>query len=378
MRQSFVIFILLFAVITTVFPVYNVKVTAQTDAKPFISEINFRGSLSATRCIMADKLANYKASTNWCGKDQWLEITNPSSQSLDLANWSLEFRNKKTANLLGLTIPANESIVITFTQSNFQSIIKNSNLSSYQVLYISSESGKDVDKHNITAILKSGAEIVDSLNTHPKNIDADYLNGRGKSYFRCKSDDIWKMTTTKYGQEENYATPQKFDPSCDKAATMNNNLVTPPVNKVKINQPQVKNSPSNQKIVEIKPVKQLQKVAVPKQVVAIVPQFELQNISAINLNAVSQKSFESSYSKNFGTNSDLNFNSLNLPNSNLQNAYRYEFESLFSYYYQENLSILNVLLLTGLVFRLIKNVDTKLFNLFYYASRIKKRWQPNF
>lgn len=383
MFKSLIGFFLISLVLLSSFGVTNVQVVANNQLEPFISEINFRGSLSTTRCIKADKINDYKPNTNWCGKDQWLEIHNPGSNELRLDNYTLELRNQKTINLSGYTIPANGYFVINFTQSNFDSIINNPNLSSYQMLYISSESDADTAKHNVTAILKSANTIIDSINLHPNKIDPDYLNARGKSYFRCNKDSNWQITTTKYGIEDNYATPKKADPKCPKTQAAAIPVTPPVVNKISSNPaPKINGSKTVEPATKVATKTQPIKVA-STQVVAIIevaPKFELKNISSINLAAVSLQNLEPKNTVNLGLSGDqsINFEVVQLPADNLKIAYKYQLNNLFSYYYQENLSILNILLLTGLVFRLIKSVDTKLFYLLQYVTRTKKRWQPNF
>jgi|GEM_PF-5330202 len=378
MVKSLIGFFLISSIILGIFPI-NTIATSSND--PFISEINFRGSLSQSRCIKADKINQYKPSTNWCGKDQWLEIYNPNSSQLSLDGYSLELRNQKTISLNGFTIAGKGHFVINFTQSNFLSIINKADLSSYQILYISSESDTDATKHNITAILKLNNNPVDTINIHPNQIDTDYLNARGRSYFRCKSGDSWQKTTSQYGPENNFATPQENDSSCSQVAAAALPIVPPNTSKInpqpspKPSQTRVESKTSTKTATQKLPIKAISSQVVPE----VAPKFQLQNINSFSLSAVSQQNFETktNLKPSFRTNQEIYFDSLRLPSSNYQNAYRYQLNSLFSYYYQENLSLLNILLLTGLIFRLIHTIDSKIFNL-QYVTRIKKRRQPNF
>lgn len=399
MRQSLISFLLILACILSIFPPNGVSVVANSPSNIFISEINFRGAISSSRCILEDKLSNYNPTTNWCGKDQWVEIHNPTSSAVNLDGLNLEFRNKKPASLNGQTIPANGNLIVNFTQSNFKSIINDSDLSSYNILFISTESDPNISKHNVTAILKSGNDVIDSINTHPNTIDSDYLNARGKSYFRCSSTEVWQISTTKYGPEENYSTPKTQDPKClTNTVQKDITIVSPPiVNKIDLENPTSQGQ--NNTLETTQPEKLVNPV--PKQTSAvtaasksaaivqeqtveqaiveevIVPKFELTNLPNINL--ASLKSDNISYSlENVQIKKDtsVNFGEFNLPNNNLGQSYKHEFKSLISYYYQENLSLLNILLLTGLVFKSINNINTKIVN--YYASRNQKRWKFNF
>lgn len=381
MYKTILGFLLIASSLFGIFPTTQVIASAQTNQDPFISEINFRGAVSSSRCINETQINNYKASTNWCGKDQWLEIANPSSQKLDLNGYSLDFRNKKSVSLSGYFILAGGYIVINFTQSNFKSIIKDVDLSSYNLLYISSESGVDTAAHNVTAILKSGETIVDSINTHPNIFSPDYLNSRGKSFFRCNQNDNWQTSIYKYGTEDNYATPKQPDPSCNKNSSAAIPITPPVVNKVTPLKPTLTETKLSQtrqvNHTKTGPIKVNSTVKVSEQV--HVPKFELANISELNLNRVAKQSFTSSENKStLIADQSYRFDPILLPNSNLNTVYKYQFNNILGYYYQDNLTILNLLLLTGLLFRYTKNINTKLFNLLYYASRIKKRWQLNF
>lgn len=360
----------LFILILGTFWSISVPVLA-TDNNLFISEINFRGSLSSGGCIQANKTNLYEKNTNWCGKDQWLEIYNPTKENINLTGWSIEFRGGKTTSLEGFSVNPNATLVMVFNQQNFISILPNKNLASYNLLYLSSESGKEETSHNITAILKKNGKIIDQINTHPSTLDLDYLNTRGRSFFKCQKEGSWQKTTQTFDdQGQNFGTPGFLDQNCPKIATIENSQtpkapsienILPKENIPSINQTQ----PINQVATELTTNLQNQTSSIIEQttVEQILPTTyseKLQQVpaqNAINTPETLPHKIQNPQIKvetNFSAESSfLNLKPVQKSNFTLLKS---QYQSVFTSSSNEEMLILNFLTLTGLVFSLTKKV----------------------
>lgn len=347
--------------ISLIFPVSVFSENQDSDSI-FISEINFRGSLSQTRCIEPDKLQDYQKNTNWCGRDQWLEITNPGSQNIDLVGWSVEFRGGKTLDLSILSqINSQTSLVLGFTQQNFVSVLPVKNLVSYNLLYLSSESDKNPDNHNITAILKNQSLIVDQINTHPSQLDSDYLNTRGKSFTKCQKSDSWQKSTILF-DEQNFGTPGYLDSSCPKpiVAEVSQPITNP--NQEILNQikpPQQANQPQIQEV--LVPQKAIEQVAVAPNP-EVTNQVQTSQLTAlkseqiqVDLPSYLEKTEVKIQSKIFTEQKATKFEYLNQNHSSLLKA---EYQNVFTTSSNEQILLLNLLTLTGLFFNLTKKLFT--------------------
>jgi len=360
--------------ISLIFPV-SVFSQNQNSDSIFISEINFRGSLSQTGCIQPDKLQNYQKNTNWCGRDQWLEITNPGSQNVDLVGWSVEFRGGKTVDLSVLGyINSQTSLVLGFTQQNFVSVLPVKNLVSYNLLYLSSESDKNPNNHNITAILKNQALVVNEINTHPSQFDSDYLNTRGKSFARCQKSDPWQKSSQLF-DEQNFGTPGYLDSSCPKPiATEISQPTTNPNPEVldQIKSPQQITQPQIQEV--LVPQQSIEQVAVaPNPEVA--SQTQTSQLTApnseqiqVNLPSTLEKTEVKIQSKIFAQQKATKFEYLNQTQNSLLKA---EYQNVFTSSSNEQILLLNLLTLTGLFFNLTKKLLTTVqFKPFFNLQKI--------
>ena len=362
----------LFILILGIFYLNGLPVLA-VENNLFISEINFRGSLSSSRCIQADKLNLYEKNTNWCGKDQWIEIYNPTKEDINLSGWSVEFRGGKTTALEGFSVKAETALVMAFTQQNFASVLPIKDVTSYNLLYLSSESGKQESNHNITAILKKNGETVDQINIHPSVLDSDYLNTRGRSFFKCQKDSIWQKSTELFdGQTENFGTPGFLDTNCPKTkpverienpetASPENTLLKENISNIDQVQPvnQINTAPTTNLQIENSPtIKQTttQEVLPISNTSSIVKQ-ELSTPSiSKSIQSIPQaiQTPQIKIETNFSSKTSLlNLSSIQQNNSTLLKS---QYQNVFTSSSNEEILFLNLLTLTGLVFSLTKKL----------------------
>jgi hypothetical protein len=177
-------------------------VHSQADPTVFVSEINIHGSIDDTnRCVAPNFQGTYETNITYCWKDEWIELFNPSTESVSLAGWVLEVRNGRVIPLTGiLASGAYYTIGHIHNNGSFQSVISGFNLSSHQMMYLSSDSA-----HNVTYKLKNNlGSVVDSYTGAPTKIASNTTPGR--SYHRCNSTAPWKISNAAI-DSQNYGSP---------------------------------------------------------------------------------------------------------------------------------------------------------------------------
>jgi hypothetical protein len=168
-----------------------ISTQAQTNSNLFISEINIHGSIDDTnKCVSQSFQGQYKTQVSYCWKDEWLEIFNPTAKDIDLTGWTLELRNGKIIALSGI-LASGEYYTIGHTHNNgsFQSVISSFDISSWLLMYLSSDQAE-----NVTYYLRSpSGEVVDSYNS--SHLQIANSDRKGQSYYRCSTSDSWKAST---------------------------------------------------------------------------------------------------------------------------------------------------------------------------------------
>lgn len=91
-----------------------------------ISEINPFGSLNETNCKTVD-------ANNRCGYDKWLEIHNPTTSSINLKDWSLQFRQSGSNNdnllfIQDIILPPDGFYLVGYKEVNYQSTLVSAGL----------------------------------------------------------------------------------------------------------------------------------------------------------------------------------------------------------------------------------------------------------
>lgn len=358
--------------------------------EPFFSEVNFKGSLSQTRCIQPQTIDQYNPQTNWCGKDEWLEIYNPTSENLNLNGWKIELRHGKTIFLSGSNLPGNGFLVVGFSQQNFQSVVLSQKLQNYNLLYLSNDSEAQPEHHEIKAVLYNHlGEVVDFILSHPSLIDPNYIESRGQSYERCLPNGRFMRSSLVFysdGGGNNLGTPGSVNSSCQlPVAEILSDSKIPlqqevqfPSSEPSTVEVEVANPATNP---EVETLKQTElKQDHQRQILEISPRTKFSGQASPNPKSKfdlrpSPKDVYSNFKilnekKNLNTHSNSKSLFTNKP---LQNVFPYEYTNFFGMDNGFTSFVINLPALTGLLIKLI-TCKRNILNNFFYASKFKKHW----
>ena len=166
-----------------------------------ITEINFAGSTSSSKCKTVD------FATDRCGFDKWIEITNTSNELIDISGFKIFSRagvgsNEQFVfpNQTGVT--AGGSIVIGYTERNFSSVLSESGVGvdfiSYSMLRISNN-----ETHQIKVkLVDSSDRVID-----PVDIDTSQFIPKEYNYSLSNVNGEWVETSDIF-YPNNHGTPR--------------------------------------------------------------------------------------------------------------------------------------------------------------------------
>jgi Lamin Tail Domain len=186
MRYILLSFLFLFCITNC-----TVSVSAQSIGLE-ITEINFAGSTSSTKCKTVD------FASDRCGFDKWVELTNTTNSVLDISGYTLLSRegvggNEQFVFPQNTGIIAGGSIVIRYSERNFSSVLSESGIGadfvSYSMLRISNN-----ETHQIRIkLVDTNQEVIDVV-----NLDSSGFVPKEYSYSISKVSSGWIETTSEF------------------------------------------------------------------------------------------------------------------------------------------------------------------------------------
>lgn len=165
-----------------------IDVKAASSDTLFVSEINFRGSLDpVNKCVNPEHRSEYEINVNFCWKDEWLELFNPSTATIVLDGWKIKLRNKEEIKLTG-TIDSGEYFVLGHTHLNgsFVSVIDDFDQVSNKLIHLSSDKADNI----FYQLVDPKGTVVDDLDSSHSSIEGP-VKQVGQSWGRCY-DTTWK------------------------------------------------------------------------------------------------------------------------------------------------------------------------------------------
>lgn len=192
-----------FSILLAIFiPLSTVSIYAKS-SNLIISELNPYGSTNSSNCKLVD-------ATNRCGFDKWLEIHNPTKESINLKDWSLQFRgsNSNADNLKftqNIVLNPNDYYLVGYKEVNFQSTISFINLQPGGVSgKISRLSNKETGIIQVNLINPLG-ESVFSVNENSANYPE--LTNTNMKFSLEYLDNNWQIATEEF-YLGNFGTPK--------------------------------------------------------------------------------------------------------------------------------------------------------------------------